>query len=233
MDIQKHLENSIAIVKREPLVVIIGGFVVVVANVMSLGILSGPLMGGYLLMMVGMLREKSREPNFNDVFAGFTRFGQLLPFCLLSLLVVVGFIFFVLPGIVMMTWWMYVLLLMADREMLLGQAMTKSRAKVLEQGFFMHLVFAFMITIVPSLLINLSSAIFPLLKILQVLVIPFQCACLASLYVEQFDRKDVSPSSPPPPTLPSSPPPPPSFEIPDSAKKEDEKGALSPLPPEH
>ncbi len=198
MDIQKHLENSLNIVKSEPLVVIAGGLVVVVLNLVSFGFLSGPLLGGYLLMMIHMLRD-GRKPDFNDLFVGFSRFGQLFPFLFLCLLIIIGFMFFVIPGIVMMTWWLYVLMLMVDKEMPLGQAMGLSRAKVTEQGFFMHLVFIFMITCVPTLLINFAAAIFPPLEILNIILMPFQCACLASLYLEQFDHNSPPPLPPLPP----------------------------------
>lgn len=207
MDIQRHLENSLVVVRSEPLVVIGGGLLTVLLNLVSFGILSGPLLGGYLLMMILVLRE-GRKPEFNDLFAGFARFGQLFPFIFLSVLIVVGFIFMVVPGIVMMTWWIYVLMLMTDKEMPLGRAMTVSRLKVTETGFFMHLVFAFMITLVPTLLINFAAAVFPPLKAFQIILLPFQCACLASLYLEQFPSEDetekqgddnnVRPSFPPP-----------------------------------
>jgi hypothetical protein len=122
----------------------------------------------------------------------------LFPFFFLSILIIIGFIFLVIPGIIMMTWWLYVLLLMADKELPLGAAMAASRRKVIEKGFFMHLVFAFMITIVPALLINAVAAVLPPLKLLQVLLIPFQSACLASLYLEQFGGETNLPPPLPP-----------------------------------
>jgi hypothetical protein len=174
-----------------------GGFLIAVLNILSVGILSGPLFGGYFLLIILMLRDR-RKPEFNDLFVGFARLGQLFPFFFLSILIIIGFIFLVIPGIIMMTWWLYVLLLMADKELPLGAAMAASRRKVIEKGFFMHLVFAFMITIVPALLINAVAAVLPPLKLLQVLLIPFQSACLASLYLEQFGGETNLPPPLPP-----------------------------------
>lgn len=235
MDIQKHLENSFNVIKSEPLVVISGGLVVVLLNLVSFGILSGPIIGGYLLMIILMLRD-NRKPDFNDLFAGFSRFGQLFPFVFLSILIVIGFLFFFIPGIVMMTWWIFVLMLMVDKEMPLTQAMLESRMKVTETGFFMNLVFVFMITFVPTLLINSVAVLLPPVKILQILLIPFQCACLASLYLEQFGggvetvkdggRGDEFKGDE---TMNAVPPPPP----PPNSGNEREEKPLPPLPPEN
>jgi hypothetical protein len=187
MDIQKQIKNSLNIIKAEPLLLIFGGLLVLLLNLLSVGLLTGPLLGGYLLMIILMLRE-GRKPHFNDLFSGFSRLGQLFPFLFLNLLIIIGFVFLIIPGIVMMIWWLYVLMLMADKEMSLGQAMAASRAKVLKEGFFMHLVFAFMITLVPILLINFAAVLLPPLKILEIVLMPLQCGCLASLYLEQFSE---------------------------------------------
>ena len=141
MDFQKHLENMIAMIKAEFFVFVIGGLLIQFLTSLSLGFLAGPLIGGYVLLMINWLRTGER-PNFNDIFCGFKRFGELLPVFFLIILIIIGYLLFILPGVVMTVWWMYTLFLMADKKISLLEAMAKSRTKVSEKGFFMH--FAFM-----------------------------------------------------------------------------------------
>ncbi len=89
MNFQGHLESVFQMVKSQPLVLIVGGLLIQIMVAFSLGILAGPLLGGYLLLMVFYLRE-NRIPSFNDLFAGMNRFGALFPYFFLLLLVFVG-----------------------------------------------------------------------------------------------------------------------------------------------
>lgn len=186
MNFQGHLESAIRLLKAHAVLVILGGLLVQLLVVCTLGILAGPLLGAYLLSMILYFRD-SREPVFNDYFAGLSRFGALFPYLFLLLLVMLGFLLLVIPGVIFAVWWLYALPLMADKGMGLGEAMRVSRAKVVEKGFFMHLVFVFMITVVPDLMIMFLSSFLPLLKFLSILMAPLQAACLASLYLEQFE----------------------------------------------
>ncbi|MBU0729925.1 MAG: hypothetical protein KKE17_13145 [Proteobacteria bacterium] len=186
MDFQGHLENVLKLFKKEPFVFIIGGFLVQVMITFSLGFLSGPVMGAYILMMVAFLRDNKR-PEFGELFSGFKRFGELFPFFFLSWMIIAGFILMVIPGLIFMTMWLYVLVLMVDRKLSLGLAMRESRAKVSDKGFFMHFSFVFVITIVPSFLVKLLSTAIPVLAVLQILLLPLQCGAIASLYLEQFE----------------------------------------------
>jgi hypothetical protein len=233
MDIQRHLENSLRIVKEDPIVIIVGGFVVASLNLISLGLLAGPLLGAYVLLMVRILRD-NKKPDFNDLFSEFKRFGELFPFCVVSIITIIGFFMFIIPGVLMITWWIYVIMLMADQNMSLGQAMSASKKKVDENGFFMHLVFIFMITVVPTMLINFASAIIPPIQILQILLMPFQCACLVSLYLEQYETvESVSPvSQNVPQAPPATPTPPPQPQVEKEEKGLGESSATPPPPPE-
>lgn len=189
MNFQGHLESVFHMVKSNALVLILGGLLIQILVGLTLGVLAGPLLGGYILLMVFYFRE-NRVPTFNDLFSGMSRFWALFPYILLLLLVFCGILAFVIPGIIFAVWWMYALPLMVDKDMGLGDAMRASRAKVLEKGFFMHLVFVFMITLVPNLIILFLTSILPLFQLLSILMAPLQAGCLASLYLEQFEGQD-------------------------------------------
>jgi len=189
MNFQGHLESAYRLVRDQPLLFILGGLLLQVLVVMTLGVLAGPLLGAYVLAAILVFRDK-KVVSLNDFFAGLSRFGSLFPYLALLVLIFLGVICLVVPGILFAVWWLYTLPLMADRQLSLGEAMRQSRAKVLEKGFFMHLVFLFMITVVPDLLISFLSTMLPILQIFFVLIPPLQAGCIASLYLEQFEGLD-------------------------------------------
>jgi hypothetical protein len=204
MDFQHHLQNTWRLLKEHPFLLLLGGLLVQLLIILSLGILAGPLAGGFLLTLITYFRS-GRPPVFNDLFIGLQRLLQLLPFFLLGLLIMVGFFFFVIPGIIFITWWLYTLPLMADQQLPLSQAMRASYRKVRERGFFMHLVFLFMITVFPTLLINVAGLIIPPLEILHLFFFPIQSALLASLYLEQFGPEATACPLSGPPSAPIDP----------------------------
>jgi hypothetical protein len=191
MNFQAYLENAYRIIKEEPFILIIGGFVVHLLTVFSLGLLAGPFMGGYTLLIILYLRENKR-PVFNDIFSGLQQFANLFPYFLILLFIFIGLKLLILPGLIFATWWIYVLPLMVDRQMPFMKAMQLSMTKVNEKGFLMHFVFLLLLYFIPILLINLFSAIIPLVFILNILLPPFQISCLSSLYIDQFGRADDS-----------------------------------------
>ena len=193
MDFQKHLENMFEMAKNEFFVFVIGGIVIQFLSVLSFGLLAGPLIGGYILIMVNYLRTGER-PQFKDIFCGMERFGEFFPFFFLLLLILFGYFLFIIPGIVMTVWWLYSLFLLGDKKITLAEAMAESRAKVKEKGFFMHFAFILAIVVIPSLLIDGIAAIMPPLGIFHVFLFPLQCCCQASLYLEQFDRESRPPA---------------------------------------
>lgn len=196
MNIQGYLEDAYRIIKAEPVILILGGFIVQLLTILTMGILAGPISGGYFLLIIHYLRD-NRKPSFNDIFSGLQRFGSLFPFVLVLIIILIGFMLLLLPGFLFATWWLYVLPLMVDRKVSYSEAMRLSMNKVNETGFLMHLVFFLLITVIPMALLNFLSAIIPVLFVLKILLPPFQAACLASLYIDQFGKPEqTAPSSP-------------------------------------
>jgi hypothetical protein len=185
MNFQAYLENAYRIIKNEPVILILGGLIVQLLTVFSLGILAGPFMGGYTLLVIHYLRD-NKKPVFNDIFSGLQQFAMLFPYFLVLLFIFIGLTLLILPGLLFATWWIYVLPLMVDRQMPFTDAMRLSMNWVNERGFIMHLIFLLLITFIPIMLINLVSSVVPFLYILKILLPPFQVGCLASLYIDQF-----------------------------------------------
>ena len=166
MNFQAYLEDTYRIIKEEPIILILGGLLVQLLIVFSLGLLTGPLAGGYTLLVILYLRE-DRKPVFNDIFSGLQQFTKLFPYFFVLLLILFGFMLLILPGLIFATWWIYVLPLMVDREMSFTDAMRLSMNKVNETGFLMHLVFLLLISVIPMMLIDFLSTLLPLLFLLK------------------------------------------------------------------
>jgi len=180
MNFQAYLADTYRIIKEEPVILILGGVVVQLLTILSLGILAGPFLGGYFLLIIYFLRD-NKKPSFNDIFSGLQQFGNLFPFVLVILIIFIGFMLLVLPGLLFATWWLYVLPLMVDRKISFSEAMRLSMNKVNETGFLMHFVFLLLISVIPMMLLNFLSAMMPFLLVLKILLPPFQAGCLASL----------------------------------------------------
>jgi hypothetical protein len=73
-----------------------------------MGILAGPFLGGYFLLIIYLLRD-NKKPSFNDIFSGLQQFRNLFPFFLVLLIIFIGFMLLILPGLLFATWWLYVL----------------------------------------------------------------------------------------------------------------------------
>jgi hypothetical protein len=185
MNFQAYLEDTYRIIKEEPLILILGGLVVQLLTLLSMGILAGPFLGGYILLIIYFLRD-NKKPIFNDIFLGLKQFRNLFPFFLVLLLIFIGFMLLVIPGLLFATWWLYVLPLMVDRKISFSEAMRVSMNKVNETGFFMHFIFLLLISVIPMMLLNFLSAMIPFLIVLKILLPPFQAGCLASLYIDKF-----------------------------------------------
>ncbi len=83
MNFQAYLENTYRIIKAEPIILILGGLVVQLLTILTMGILAGPFMGGYFLLIIYYIRE-NRKPTFNDIFSGLQQFANLLPTAFIS-----------------------------------------------------------------------------------------------------------------------------------------------------
>jgi hypothetical protein len=187
MNFQGYLEDTYKIIKKEPIILIAGGILVQILNAATFSVLAGPLFGGYLLMILLTLRD-NQKPAFNDLFNGFQQIGLLFPYFFVLLAKAIGFMLFIIPGIILSTWWIYVLPLMVDRKIGFSEAMRISTNKVNETGFLMHMIFLLLVYVIPIVILNMLFALIPFLFAfaLSLLLMPFQVGCITSLYLDQF-----------------------------------------------
>jgi len=197
METWKHIKTGMKLFSSMPILYLLMGAVVAYGSLFSFGLLAGPLIGGFVNVVLVHRRTGSR-PTLGDIASGFQNLGNLLLLSLLLTLSWVG-IGIVLPALMvfvwwsyvplvillvsLLTWWMYVPALIVDKGMSLRGATRESRKRVTNRGgFFPHLGFVVCVFILPPLAIFGLSAAFPPAGWLDFVVCPFQFLALASAY---------------------------------------------------
>src|SRR4051812_27829149 len=82
-------------------------FAAILFNLLSmctLFVLSGPLWGGIVLMMLRTMTNRGEKARLGDIFAAFDRFGPLVGLFFLMLVPqLLGFALFIVPGLLLAT----------------------------------------------------------------------------------------------------------------------------------
>lgn len=113
-------------------------------SIVSMGILAPVAGAGYMQSLLLAVRD-NRKPEIGDLFSQMRLFLPLLGFGILVFIAVfIGFIFLVLPGIIMVLalsfFCLYMLPLMTDQEMGLIDAIKESSRMAMEEPVSEHIV---------------------------------------------------------------------------------------------
>lgn len=96
--VQSTLSEAWNVFSSDFVLWILGGLILLVASVFSLGILSGPMMVGFIQLVEK--RRRNEPGSATDIFEGFSHFGaSLIAFVLISVGVFVGSLLLILPGL--------------------------------------------------------------------------------------------------------------------------------------
>jgi hypothetical protein len=140
MDIGKAFERGWKLFVKDVAPYVVGTLILGALTVVTVGILYGPLSAGLYVMAVRRIRQ-NRTAEIGDVFWGLSHFWRFFGAALLLLLLIgIGFVFLIIPGLLLATIWIYVFPVMVDRDMGVFDAMAESRRLVRENGFGQHLV---------------------------------------------------------------------------------------------
>jgi hypothetical protein len=140
MDIGKVFERGWKLFVKDVAPYVIGALILAALSVVTIGILYGPLSAGLYVMAVRRVRQ-NRTAEIGDVFWGLSHFWRFFGAALLLLILIgIGFVFLIVPGLLLATIWIYVFPVMVDRDMGVFDAMAESRRLVRENGFGQHFV---------------------------------------------------------------------------------------------
>ncbi|MEW6443622.1 MAG: hypothetical protein AB1640_21995 [bacterium] len=190
MDIQRHIQSAIRTFSGEILIYLVAGIIVSFLSGVTLGLLAGPLMGGFVRMALLHIRT-GKSPQLGDLAYGFQEFGNLFFFFVILILVLLGFFLFIVPGVIFSTWWMYALILMVDRKTGYREAMEASKARVTQAGgFFPHLGFLVVVFFLPPLIVHALAAVFAPFGLLHFVIFPLQALAVVHAYQAEFETPE-------------------------------------------
>ena len=156
MDVIKVFKQSFDLLLDDIVPLVVAGFIVSLLTMLTLGILGGPLMAGLVRMVLLRVRE-DRTPEIGDLFYFDDFVRYVIAFYGLGILMVIGFMLLVLPGIYLATIWFYVFVLMVDRDIEVGAAISQSRALVYRIGLGPHVVLVALLVLISAVLSRLTQ----------------------------------------------------------------------------
>lgn len=146
VQIGRCLKEAFALMKNQPGPFLLGNIVFMIISSFAGGLLIGNWYAGVMLMLHKLRSGETVE--FGDIFKGFDRFGQVLGAGLIfSFSVGLGMLFFIIPGLLAGAYLMYLVPLVAIKEMPIGEAI-KASGKMVEGHLWNHALFLFVISLV-------------------------------------------------------------------------------------
>ncbi len=163
------------------------GYLPRIGGLISLA-LTGPIYGGFFIVCAKLMQR--RAPVFQDFFTGFQFFVPLLLLSLVSaILIILGFILLILPGIFLMVCYLFPSMLIIDRGLDFWPAMELSRRTVQGQWF------GFFVFVLLLILVNLGGVL--LLGVGLLVSLPVSTCAVAAAYADIFGlQSDYSGSVP-------------------------------------
>jgi len=148
----------------------------------------GPLLAGFMMMILYSMRKEG-TPKFDDLLKYFKRFGTLfLGFFIPVVCVFIGLMFLVIPGLLIFTVWMYVLLFITDKEMGIWDALRASYNLVVKNDIWKHLILFIMAFAIQSIA---GAPQGPFGVILFILAGPLTIGLIVSAYHQLMDKESV------------------------------------------
>ncbi len=187
MDFKKHLETAWHLTLKFIVPLIIMTLVMFVVCMLTIGILAPVTLAGYMQSVLLMVREE-REPKIQDLFSEMQLFFPLLGFSIVILiLLMIGYMLFVLPGLIVTFavsfCCVYMLPLMTDKGLGLIDAMKESYAMAIKGPVQDHVV----VVILYIGIMAVGSSVF----IGALFTQPFASIFLLSVYEERMNQTDI------------------------------------------
>jgi hypothetical protein len=148
MDVGAVLGESWRIYIRDIVVLTLATLVAGFLTIVTIGILGGAMYAGLYLMVIERIRD-GKVPEVGDVFDCMDRWVQLFGTTLaLVILVAIGFVLFIVPGVYLVVIWAFVIPLMAEKRLNFAEARAASKALVDGAGFWTVFVVLLVLAII-------------------------------------------------------------------------------------
>lgn len=184
LDLGRCFNDALEVYKQHWTMLVVLQVILGLLIVGTLGIVAGPLVASYNLVLIELLRKKKDNIEIADLFVFFNRFWPLAGLFYLQLLIVAGgFILFIIPGVIFSVMLLYVFYFAADKGASPKEAIKKSWNIVLAKGFWPN----FIIGILAGAIMTAVQMIPLLGSILGLFAAPFTALLIASAYIQQVD----------------------------------------------
>ena len=133
MDIGKSIQESLDLYMKNFATLFVAGLVATLLSAVTLGILAGPLFGGFIILCLKLLKGEPGE--FNEIFAHFDKFGPTfivfllyLVFAIICMIPVLGWLVGIVLGPVVAFIFIFAVTLIIEKDMLPIDAIKKGLA---------------------------------------------------------------------------------------------------------
>ena len=135
-----------------------------------------------LKIMLRRVRE-NRAAEMGDLKLGLEGIGAfMVALLVLGLLIGIGFVFLIIPGLILMTIWAYALVLIADKRSGLGEAMSGSSALAKAPGYLM----TFVTLLVGGIVVGIVSGILGMIPVVGQIIGLFLGLYMAAYLVAMY-----------------------------------------------
>ena len=105
-------------------------------------------------------------------------------FLILGVLIGIGYALLVVPGLILVTLWIYALPLVVDRRISVGEAMSESRRLAAAPGYFTTFLTWLVGALVVGIIVSVLNVIPVVGLIVGLLAVPFELAYVLSMYFQ-------------------------------------------------
>lgn len=137
LDLRRCFDEAWDVFLKNWLILIVAGLLYMVLSIATLLVLMGPLTGGFCLLALKALQRDDRRVDLGDMFGMFHRFFGLAGMFFLTLIaVMLGLALCFVPGLFLMTIWMFPFLILADQQTGVFEALGRSQDMTFRTGFW-------------------------------------------------------------------------------------------------
>ena len=186
MDIGRCFNEAFEVYKKNFWQLVLGALLFEVLALVSLTVLIGPLAGGWSLMTINALRRPDKRIELGDMFGAFDRFFPLAGvFYLTFLPILIGTVLCVVPGMLLMTLWLFAFFLIVDREEGVLSSLSISQELVTRGSFGNYVLLVIIVTA-----ISIAPSTIPYVGfILGWFLMPLAWLLESSAYLQEVDEK--------------------------------------------
>ncbi|MCX6363117.1 MAG: hypothetical protein NTW58_02885 [Actinobacteria bacterium] len=132
-----------------------------------------------------VLRVRERRPaTFADMKETDEIGAVAVAFVILGVLIGIGYALLVIPGLILVTLWIYALPLVVDRRLSVGEAMSESRRLAAAPGYFITFLTWLVGSLVVGIIVSVLNVIPVVGLIVGLLAVPFELAYVLSMYFQ-------------------------------------------------